>query len=144
MNTKLKVTAAVLLSLSLFGCGSGEEKNAQVPAVEKAVNTYAIVLPSGDTLNTSGDSFREYDRDTADGTVKNYEIFSNAIAKTTENAVYTQLKNLGFKRSVMEDSSTQFKVHYKKEGSSTIGAIYTESGESSAPVTKMKMYFSKS
>ncbi|WP_341797883.1 MULTISPECIES: hypothetical protein [unclassified Pseudomonas] len=144
MHTKLKVTAAVLLSLSLFGCGSGEEKSAQAPVAEKTVNTYAIVLPSGDTLNTTGEAFREYDRESTDGKVKNYEIFSNAIAKTTENAVYTQLKNLGFKRSVMEDSATQFKVHYKKEGSSTIGAIYTESGESSAPVTKMKMYFSAS
>ncbi|UVL79878.1 hypothetical protein LOY24_06970 [Pseudomonas putida] len=144
MNTKLKATAAILLSLSLFGCGSGEEKSAEAPKVEKTVNTYAIVLPTGDTLNATGENFREYDRDSSGGKIKNYEVSSNSIAKTAENSVYTQLKNLGFKRSVMEDSAAQFKVHYKKDGSSTIGAIYTESGESSAPVTKMKMYFSES
>lgn len=144
MQIKLKAAAAILISLSLFGCGSGEDKNAIAPAPQKSANSYAITLPSGDTLNTTGESIKEYDQDSPNGKVKNYEIYTKSIAKAAENSVYMKLKDLGFKRSVMEDSATQYKVHYKKDGFPTIGAIYIENGESTAPTTKMKMYFSES
>lgn len=142
MQIKLKVATAILISLSLFGCGSEEEKNATAPQTQ--TKTYAITLPGGGILNAPGDSFRAYDQDSPNGKVKNYEIYTKAIAKAAENSVYMQLKALGFKRAVMEDNAKQYKVHYKKDGFSTIGAIYIENGESSAPTTRMKMYFSES
>ncbi|MBV4493354.1 hypothetical protein [Pseudomonas oryzicola] len=142
MQIKLKVATAVLISLSLFGCGSEEEQNASAPQTH--AKTYEITLPGGDTLNASGDSFKAYEQDSPNGKVKNYEIYTKSVAKAAENSVYMQLKELGFKRSVMEDSAKQYKIHYKKDGVSTIGAIYIENGESSAPTTKMKMYFSES
>lgn len=143
MNINTKTAAALLMSLALFGCGAeNEQKATQAPSSQSAQSS-SIVLQNGEKLNTNGEIFKEYEKETSNGKMKHYEISANSLAKVAENAIYTQLKNQGFQRTVMEDNPTQFKVHYKKAGYSTIGAIYTESSANNVNTTKMKIYWTE-
>ncbi len=143
MKINTKTAAALLMSLALFGCGAeNEQKTTQAPSSQSAQSN-SIVLQNGEKLNTNGEVFKEYEKETSNGKMKHYEISTNSLAKVAENAIYTQLKNQGFQRTVMEDNPTQFKVHYKKTGYSTIGAIYTESSANNVNTTKMKIYWTE-
>lgn len=147
MNMKIKAAAAVLMSLALFGCGAeSEKKAAQAPAAQSATSAagHTIVLQTGEKLNATGDDFKEYAKDTANGKMKQYQMKANVLAKVAENDIYTQLKNQGFQRSVMEDTADLFKVHYKKTGFSTIGATFKESSENNANSTKVNIYWTES
>lgn len=143
MKTNIKTAAALLMSLALFGCGAEKEQKAtQAPASQSAQSS-AIVLQNGEKLNTNGEISKEYEKETSNGKMKHYEVNTNTLAKVAENAIYNQLKSQGFQRTVMEDNPSQFKVHYKKTGYSTIGAIYTESSANNVNTTKMKIYWTE-
>ncbi len=143
MKINMKTAAALLMSLALFGCGAEKEQKAAQASSSQSAQSNSIVLQNGEKLNTNGEVFKEYEKETANGKMKHYEASTNTLAKVAENAIYTQLKTQGFQRTVMEDNPTQFKVHYKKAGYSTIGAIYTESSANNVNTTKMKIYWTE-
>lgn len=143
MKTNIKTAAALLILLTLFGCGAEKEQKSAEAYYSQSTQSNSIVLQNGESLNTNGKVLKEYEKETSNGKMKHYEISFNSIAKVAENAIYIQLKKQGFHRIIMEDNSVQFKVHYKKAGYSTIGAIYTESSADNVNTTKMKIYWTE-
>ena len=70
-----------------------------------------------------------------------HELTYPTIDKIAENDLYGALKNLGYIRKIIANNARQFKVHYYKKSSPTIGATFTTQNEGSQYSTIASIYW---
>ena len=129
---------ATLITCLLFITGCNQETS---PDFSPTTKTSLIELSSGVKIPLKGTHVKSYEKANSKGILKIHVFSYSSLDKVAENDLYAALKSDGYRRNIIANDATKFKVHYYKKHFPTIGAIFTAENDSSMQKTTAEIYW---
>lgn len=133
----MKILATLIICI-LFITGCNQET---APDFSSTSQTSLIELTSGVKIPLKGTHVKSYEKTNNKGSMKIHVFSYGSLDKVAENDLYAALKSDGYRRNIIANDATKFKVHYYKKNLPTIGAIFTTEHDNSTQKTIAEIYW---
>ncbi|WP_143493481.1 MULTISPECIES: hypothetical protein [unclassified Pseudomonas] len=127
----------IVLLVLLGGC----EKESSDPPSSADAQIKTLHLTDSSSIQLQGKHVKTQKKINGDGFLVMHEFTYLGIDKIAENDLYGALKSNGYTRRIITNNTVQFKVHYYKKSSPTIGAVFTTQSDGKQYNTVASIYW---